>query len=61
MFMEGRCAEVVLDDKAIGVIGEIIPLAVENFNLECRWAAFGLDLLAIIKDKYQDLKDKVPR
>jgi phenylalanyl-tRNA synthetase beta chain len=61
MFMEGRCAEVVLDDKAIGVLGEIIPLAVENFKLRVPVAAFELDLLAIIKDKYQDLKDKVPR
>jgi phenylalanyl-tRNA synthetase beta chain len=51
MFMKGRCAEVIFDGKPIGVLGEIIPVAVENFKLRVPVAAFEINLLAIIKDK----------
>jgi phenylalanyl-tRNA synthetase beta chain len=51
MFMEGRCAEVILDGKSVGVLGEIIPLALESFKLRMPVAAFEINLLAIIKDK----------
>jgi phenylalanyl-tRNA synthetase beta chain len=51
MFMEGRCAEVIFDNKPIGVLGEIVPDAVENFRLRVPVAAFEINLLAIIKDK----------
>jgi phenylalanyl-tRNA synthetase beta chain len=51
MFMEGRCAEVILAGVPIGVLGEIIPLAVENFKLRVPVAAFEINLLAIIKHK----------
>jgi phenylalanyl-tRNA synthetase beta chain len=52
MFMEGRCAEVIFDGKSVGALGEIIPLALENFKLRMPVAAFEINLLAIIKDKY---------
>jgi phenylalanyl-tRNA synthetase beta chain len=56
MFMEGRCAEVIFDGKSIGVLGEIIPRALENFKLRTPVAAFELNLLAIIKeDKYSTM------
>ena len=61
MFMEGRCAEVILDGKSVGVLGEIIPLALENFKLRMPVAAFEINLLPIIKDKYHYVKDNVPR
>ena len=61
MFMEGRCAEVILDGKSVGVLGEIIPLALENFKLRMPVAAFEINLLPIIKDKYHYMKDNVPR
>ncbi len=51
MFMEGRCAEIILDDMPIGVLGEITPVAVENFKLRVPVAAFEINLLAIIKHK----------
>jgi len=51
MFMEGRCAEIIVDDRAVGVIGEITPLALENFKLRVPVAAFEIDLSGIIKDK----------
>ncbi|MDQ4101007.1 MAG: phenylalanine--tRNA ligase subunit beta [Thermoproteota archaeon] len=51
MFMEGRCAEVILGGKSVGVLGEIIPVALENLKLRVPVAAFEIDLLSIIKDK----------
>jgi phenylalanyl-tRNA synthetase beta chain len=51
MFMEGRCAEVIFEGRSLGVLGEISPLALENFKLRTPVAAFEIDLLAIIKDK----------
>ena len=61
MFMDGRCAEVIFDGKSVGVVGEIIPRALENFKLRVPVAAFEINLLAIIKDKYQDVIDNLPR
>jgi phenylalanyl-tRNA synthetase beta chain len=52
MFMEGRCAEVIFDGKSVGTLGEIIPLALENLKLRVPVAAFEINLIAIIKDKY---------
>ncbi|HEU4606031.1 MAG TPA: phenylalanine--tRNA ligase subunit beta [Nitrososphaera sp.] len=51
MFMEGRCAEIIVDGRAVGMIGEITPLALENFKLRVPVAAFEIDLSSIIKDK----------
>jgi len=51
MFMEGRCAEIIVDGRAVGVIGEITPLALENFKLRVPVAAFEINLSDIIKDK----------
>jgi phenylalanyl-tRNA synthetase beta chain len=53
MFMDGRCAEVIFDGKSVGELGEIIPLALENFKLRVPVAAFEINLLAIVKDKYR--------
>jgi phenylalanyl-tRNA synthetase beta chain len=51
IFMEGRCAEIVVDALAVGTIGEVTPLALENFKLRVPVAAFEIDLSGIIKDK----------
>ncbi|MGI0049792.1 MAG: phenylalanine--tRNA ligase subunit beta, partial [Nitrososphaera sp.] len=51
MFMEGRCAEIIVDGTVVGTIGEITPLALENFKLRVPAAAFEIDLSGIIKDK----------
>ena len=51
MFMEGRCAEIIVDSRTIGVIGEITPLALANFKLRVPVAGFEIDLSGIIKDK----------
>jgi phenylalanyl-tRNA synthetase beta chain len=55
MFMEGRCADVMLDGKSVGILGEIRPIALENFKLRTPVAAFEINLLAIIKDKYNTM------
>ena len=55
MFMEGRCAEVIFDGKTVGALGEIIPRALENVKLRVPVAAFEINLLAIIKDKYSTM------
>jgi phenylalanyl-tRNA synthetase beta chain len=55
MFMEGRCAEVIFDGKSVGILGEIIPRALENLKLRVPVAAFEINLLAIIKDKYSTM------
>jgi phenylalanyl-tRNA synthetase beta chain len=51
MFIGGRCAEVIFDGRSVGILGEIIPLALENFKLRTPVAAFEINLLGIIKDK----------
>jgi phenylalanyl-tRNA synthetase beta chain len=51
MFMEGRCAEIMVDGAVVGTIGEVAPLALENFKLRVPAAAFEIDLSGIIKDK----------
>jgi phenylalanyl-tRNA synthetase beta chain len=51
IFMEGRSAEVLFDGRFVGVLGEISPLALENFKLRVPVAAFEIDLLGIIRDK----------
>ena len=51
MFMEGRCAEIIVDGATVGMIGEVTPLALENFKLRVPVAAFEIDLSGIIKDK----------
>jgi phenylalanyl-tRNA synthetase beta chain len=55
MFMEGRCAEVIFDGKSVGILGEIIPRALENHKLRVPVAVFEINLLAIIKDKYSTM------
>jgi phenylalanyl-tRNA synthetase beta chain len=50
MFMEGRCADVFVDGIAAGTIGEIKPLALENFRLRMPVAAFEIDLSKIIRN-----------
>jgi phenylalanyl-tRNA synthetase beta chain len=43
-FLQGRCAEILVDDKMIGTIGEITPYALENFKLRVPVAAFEINL-----------------
>src|SRR5690606_13169707 len=51
MFLDGRCGDVIIDGKEVGTVGEITPLALENFKLRVPVTAFEIDLSGIIKDK----------
>jgi phenylalanyl-tRNA synthetase beta chain len=49
LFIKGRCAEIRTepDGRAVGIIGEITPLAIDNFKLRVPVAAFEVDLSAL--------------
>jgi phenylalanyl-tRNA synthetase beta chain len=49
LFISGRCAEIKKEPggKTIGVIGEITPLAIDNFKIRVPVAAFEIDLSAL--------------
>jgi len=42
--MKGRQARVMIDGKAIGVIGEVHPQVLENFGLQMPCVAFEVRL-----------------
>jgi len=52
-FIKGRSAKVLVDKKSAGVIGEINPLALENFGLETPVVAFEIDLEFLIGTSIQ--------
>ena len=47
-FLQGRAATISLDDMALGVVGEIHPEVLNNFELENPTGAFEIDLQKII-------------
>ena len=48
-FIEGRSARVILNKNSnIGIIGEIIPLAIENFKIRVPVSAFELNLSQLL-------------
>ncbi len=50
MFSEGRVADILVNNKAVGVIGEISPQVIENFKLRVPVAGFELVLTGLIFD-----------
>jgi phenylalanyl-tRNA synthetase beta chain len=47
-FADGRCAEVTVDGRAIGHVGEVKPSAVAAFGLELPVAGFEMDLSSFL-------------
>jgi phenylalanyl-tRNA synthetase beta chain len=43
-FISGRCGEIILNKKSIGMIGEIHPQVLENFGLENPVSIFEIDV-----------------
>ena len=43
-FAEGRCAEVLVEKKSIGYVGEVNPSAVAAFGLDVPVAGYEIDL-----------------
>ena len=48
-FIPGRCAEIMLKGKSIGIIGEIHPQVLENWKIEMPIAGFEIDLEEIMR------------
>jgi len=46
-FIPGRCAEIRIDDKKIGVIGELHPIVLKNWGIEMPIAAFEMRISAL--------------
>lgn len=47
LYIKGRCARVITN-KDVGTIGEITPLAIDNFKLRVPVAAFEIDLSSLL-------------
>ena len=47
LYIKGRCASVT-SDRPVGTIGEITPLAIDNFKLRVPVAAFEIDLSELL-------------
>jgi phenylalanyl-tRNA synthetase beta chain len=43
----GRCAEIYIDDKKAGIIGELHPVVLKNWGIEMPVAAFEIELSAL--------------
>jgi phenylalanyl-tRNA synthetase beta chain len=50
-FIEGRTGQITIDNQDIGIIGEISPQILENWNLENPTAAFEINLQKILDKK----------
>ena len=48
IFIDGRCADIILDKEPVGVIGEITPLAINNFHIRVPVSAFELNLSRVL-------------
>jgi phenylalanyl-tRNA synthetase beta subunit len=42
--MNGRCANIYVEEECVGIIGEITPSAIDNFKVRVPVAAFELNL-----------------
>jgi phenylalanyl-tRNA synthetase beta chain len=51
IFASGRCANVIVDDVALGVVGEITPYVIENFKIRVPVAAFELNISKLLQGK----------
>lgn len=59
LFHPGRCANVTINDKKIGILGEVHPDISDNFNMDTRVYIISLDMNAMY-DNRNDLKTYVP-
>lgn len=50
MFSEGRTANIIINNKTVGVIGEISPEVIDNFKLRTQVAGFEVKLTGLIFD-----------
>ena len=50
MFSEGRAADILINNKTVGVVGEISPEIIDNFKLRIPVAGFEVKLTGLIFD-----------
>src|SRR5919197_1178229 len=51
IFINGRCANIIIDDESVGIIGEITPYAINNFKVRVPIAAFELNISKLLRHK----------
>jgi phenylalanyl-tRNA synthetase beta chain len=51
VFIDGRCASVIVNDECIGMLGEITPFAIDNFKLRVPVAAFELNISKLLQTR----------
>jgi phenylalanyl-tRNA synthetase beta chain len=47
-FINGRCGAILLDDKPIGIMGEISPMVIENFRIRMPVSTFEINFSKIL-------------
>ncbi|MBV9177785.1 MAG: phenylalanine--tRNA ligase subunit beta [Nitrososphaeraceae archaeon] len=55
IFIAGRCANIVVDEDCIGILGEVTPLAIDSFKVRVPVAAFELNLSQLLSKYRRDL------
>jgi phenylalanyl-tRNA synthetase beta chain len=48
LFIRGRCADIMSDGRVVGTIGEVTPIAIDNFKLRVPVAAFEANLSSLL-------------
>jgi phenylalanyl-tRNA synthetase beta chain len=56
-FIQGRCAEILLDSTVIGIAGEISPAALEWFKIRTPVSGFEIDLSEVLEPKLATKKE----
>ena len=49
IFINGRCANIIVDEESVGIIGEITPFAIDNFKVRVPVAAFELNISKLLR------------
>src|SRR5918912_988747 len=51
VFINGRCASIIVNDECIGMLGAITPFAIDNFKLRVPVAAFELNISKLLQTR----------
>ncbi|MFL6367073.1 MAG: phenylalanine--tRNA ligase subunit beta [Nitrososphaeraceae archaeon] len=49
IFINGRCANIIVDEESVGIVGEITPFAIDNFKVRVPVAAFELNISKLLR------------
>jgi phenylalanyl-tRNA synthetase beta chain len=50
-FIPGRCGEIVVKGKVVGIIGEVHPRVLENFGISVPVSGFELEVESLMKGR----------